>query len=413
MDIIHPRCAGLDVHKKTVVACARYVTEDGVVEVLTRSFGTMTADLLDLADWLASLGVSHAAMEATGVYWQPVWHILEDHLELILVNPRDIKQVPGRKTDVKDAQWIAQLLQCGLLSGSFVPPPVIRELRDLTRQRAVLVRQRAAVANRVQKVLEDANIKLGSVASDVLGASGRDMIAALIAGRDDPEELADLARRRLREKRPELVRALRGQVTEHHRFQLGRLMEQVGHLEGQIRRYRDRIAEVMGPAQAPPAAGPEAPPAAGPEAPPVPAEAGARSAEAEAVRRLATIPGVGEASAEVLVAEIGVEMGQFPTAGHLASWAGMCPGNDVSAGRSRSGRTTKGSVWLRTVLVQVAWAASHTKGTTLAAAYRGWAKRLGKKKALVALGHKILKVAYAMLKAGTDYVEHPPQGQIA
>jgi transposase len=412
MDIILPRCAGLDVHKKTVVACARSVTEGGVVEAVTRSFGTMTADLLALADWLASLGVTHAAMEATGVYWQPVWHILEDHLELILVNPRDIKQVPGRKTDVKDAQWIAQLLQCGLLSGSFVPPPVIRQLRDLTRQRAVLVRQRAAVANRVQKVLEDANIKLGSVASDVLGASGRDMIAALIAGREDPEELADLARRRLREKRPELVRALRGKVTEHHRFQLARLMEQVGHLEGQIGRYGERIAEVMEPAQAGPTVDPEATPTAGPEVTPA-AEEGARSAEAEAVRRLATIPGVGERSAEVIVAEIGVEMDQFPTAGHLASWAGMCPGNDVSAGRSRSGRTTKGSVWLRTVLVQVAWAASHTKGTALAAAYRGWAKRLGKKKALVALGHKILKVAYAMLKEGTDYIERPPQGQIA
>jgi transposase len=429
------RCAGLDVHKKTVVACARVVAPDDTVELTTRTFGTMTADLEDLAGWLAELGVTDVAMEATGVYWKPVWHILErsGRFALNLVNPRDIKQVPGRKTDVKDAEWIAMLLAHGLLPASFVPPPSIRRQRDLTRQRAVLVRQKARVANRVQKVLEEANIRLGSVASDVLGASGRAMIGALIEGRDDPEELADLARGRLREKGDQLRRALRGAVTEHHRFLLRTLMDQVRHLDGQIARYDERIAEAMGgeagvgarpdPSPVDPAPAPADPgevPAPAPADPgevPAPAEAasagpvGGATTAAEAARRLTTIPGIGERTAEVIVAEIGVDMDQFPTAGHLASWAGICPGNDVSAGVRRTGKTTKGSVWLRTALVQAAWAASHTKGTSLAAAYRCWAKRLGRKKALVALGHKILKVAYTMLKAGTDYTERLPKGQ--
>jgi transposase len=292
----------------------------------------------------------------------------------MLVNARHIKQVPGRKTDVKDAEWIAQLLQYGLLTPSFVPPPEIRDLRDLTRQRAQLVADKATVANRVQKVLESANIKLGSVASDVLGVSGRSMIAGLIAGCDDAARLAGKARGRLREKDAELRRALHGRVTEHHRFQLRQLMGQVLHLEGQIDTYSARIAEVMAPFAA-------------------------------AAARLATIPGIGPRVAEGIVAELGTDMKVFATAGHLASWAGMCPGNNESAGKRRSGRTTKGSVWLRTALVQAAWAASHTKETFLAAAYRKWAKRLGRKKALVALGHKILAVIYAMLKGETDYSE--------
>jgi transposase len=398
METIHRRCAGLDVHKKTVVACARIVGPDGSVEPVTRTFGTMTADLIELADWLAEMGVTHAAMEATGVYWKPVWHLLEGRFELMLVNARHIKQVPGRKTDVKDAEWIAQLLQHGLLSPSFVPPPSIRELRDLTRQRAVLVRQRAHVANRVEKVLEDANIKLTAVASDVLGASSRAMIAELIAGCEDPERLAGLARQRLRAKIPQLRQALRGKVTDHHRFQLRMLMDQVAHLDRQIGHYGERISEVMGPD----AVG--RPEAGRPEAGPSPAEA---------ARRLATIPGVGERSAEAIVAEIGTDMGRFATAAHLASWAGVCPGNDVSAGKRRSGRTTKGSVWLRTTLVQVAWAASHTKATTLSATYRRWAKRLGRKKALVALAHKLLRLMYALLKGGSDYAERLPKGQAA
>ena len=374
MDVLHDRCAGLDVHKKTVVACVRLVGHDGKVSHETRTFATTTAALLELADWLVAQGVRHAAMESTGVYWKPVWHLLEDRLELMLVNARHIKQVPGRKTDVKDAEWIARLLQHGLLTPSFIPPPAVRELRDLTRQRAQLVAEKATVANRVQKVLESANIKLGSVASDVLGVSGRAMIAGLIAGCEDPALLAGKARGRLRQKGAQLRLALQGRATEHHRFQLRMLMGQVLHLEGQIDGYEARITEVMSPFAA-------------------------------AAARLATIPGIGPRVAEAIVAEVGTDMTVFATAGHLASWAGMCPGNDESAGKRRSGRTTKGSVWLRTVLVQAAWAASHTKETSLAVAYRKWAKRLGRKKALVALGHKMLTVIHAMLKGGNDYVE--------
>jgi len=399
MELIHPTCAGLDVHKLSVVACLRRVGPDGGATLTTRTLGTMTADLLAMADWLAEAGVGHLAMEATGVYWKPVWNLLEGRFALMLVNPRDIKQVPGRKTDVKDAAWIAELLAHGLLSPSFVPPRATRQLRDLNRQRAVLAQQRAAVANRLQKVLEDANIKLAGVASDVLGVSGRAMLADLIAGVDDPGRLAGHARGRLREKREALQEALRGRVEDHHRFQLRMLLDQVTHLDGQIARYGDRIAQEM------------ARPGPAPPADPGPTETGPPSAE-EAARRLATIPGVGERSAQAIVAEIGPDMTPFATAGHLASWAGMCPGNDVSAGVRRTGKTTKGSVWLRRVLVQVAWAASHTKATSLSAAYKGWAKRLGRKKALVALGHKILRLAYTLLKKGLDYVESLPKTQV-
>jgi transposase len=382
MDILHDRCAGLDVHKKTVVACVRHVAADGRVEKQTRTFGTMTADLLELADWLKAQGVRHAAMESTGVYWKPIWHILDGAFELILVNARHIKQVPGRKTDVKDAEWIAQLLQHGLLSPSFVPPEPIRELRDLTRQRAQLVADKASVANRVHKTLEDANIKLASVATDILGASGRAMIAKLIRGESDPEVLADEARASLKKKVIPLRRALEGRVTEHHRFLLETLMDQLRGLEDLIARYTARIEEAMRP-----------------------------FAQAEA--RLMTIPGVGRQAAEVIVAEIGADMSRFPTAGHLASWAGLCPGNNESGGKRRGGKTTKGSRWLRTTLVQVAWAASHTKKTTFGATYRRWAKRLGKKKALVAVARKILVLAYTLLKIATDYQERLEPEQAA
>ncbi len=382
MDLIHSCCAGLDVHKKTVVACIRRTGPDGRVDRQVRTFGTMTADLLALADWLAAADVRQVAMESTGVYWKPVFHLLEDRFEVVLVNAHHIKQVPGRKTDVKDAEWIAQLLQYGLLRPSFIPPPPIRELRDLTRQRAQLVRDRAAVANRVQKVLEDANIKLASVASDPLGVSGRAMIRAMIAGEQDADKLAELARRRLRGKIPELKRALQGRVTAHHRFLLRMLLGQIEALEGLIAQFDDRIGVVMAPF-------------------------------VEAARRLEAIPGVGPQAAEVIVAEIGTDMTKFPTAGHLASWAGLCPGNDESAGKRRSGKTTKGSQWLRAVLVQVAWSASHTRETIFSAAYRKWAKRMGKKKALVALGHKILVVIYQLLKDQTQYQERAKPAQAA
>jgi transposase len=382
MDILHARCAGLDLHKKTVVACIRGVDPDGRVHTQTRTFTTMTAEILALADWLAAEGVRHVAMESTGVYWKPVWNLLEGRFEMMLVNARHIEQVPGRKTDVKDAEWIAQLLQHGLLSPSLVPPPPIRELRDLTRQRAQLVADKASVANRVHKTLEDANIKLSGVATDVLGASGRAMIARLIQGETDPGRLADEAKGTLRRKVLPLRQALEGRVTEHHRFLLGALMDQIRQLEGLIERYAARIDEAMRPFAA-------------------------------AEGRLMTLPGVGRQAAEVLVAELGPDMAKFPTAGHLASWAGLCPGNNQSGGKRHSGKTTKGSRWLRATLVQVAWAASHTKGTIFGASYRRWAKRLGKKKALIAVGPKVLVIAYHLLKAGTDYRERFVEAQAA
>lgn len=379
MDILHPSCAGLDVHKKSVTACVTRLV-DGELLKETREFDTMTGGILALADWLEQLGVRQVAMESTGVYWKPIFNLLEDRFEVMVVNAQHIKRVPGRKTDVKDAEWIAQLLQHGLLAPSFIPPPPFRELRDLTRCRTQLVRQRATVANRIQKELEDANIKLASVASDILGASGQAMIEAMIAGDDDPAELADLAKRRLREKIPQLQKAPRGRVTEHHRFVLRSFMDQVRHLDQQIARFDERIGELTTPL-------------------------------AEAKTRLQTIPGVGPASAEVIVSEIGVDMSRFPTSGHLSSWAGMSPGNDESAGKRRNAKTTKGNRWLRSTLVQVAWAATHTKATGFQAMYGRWVKRMGKKKALVALGHKILVLVHKLLTTGTDYQEPelPPQ----
>ena len=380
MDVIYDRCAGLDVHKKTVVACVRHLEVGGAVRKETRTFGTMTADLLELADWLKQEGVRHAAMESTGVYWKPIWHILEDAFDLVLINARHIKQVPGRKTDVKDAEWIAQLLQHGLLSPSFVPPEPIRELRDLTRQRAQLVAEKASVANRIHKTLEDANIKLSGVATDILGVSGRAMIAKLIQGETDPNRLADEARASLKKKVILLRRALEGRVTDHHRFLLRMLTDQLRQLEDLIARYSERIEEAMRPFT-------------------------------QAEERLMTIPGVGRQAAEVIVAEIGADMSRFATAGHLTSWAGLCPGNNKSADKRKSGRTTKGSQWLRTTLVQVAWAASHTKTTIFGATYQKWARRLGKKKALVAVARKVLELAYTLLKLQIDYQERlkPPQ----
>jgi transposase len=374
MRIVHDRCAGLDVHKKTVHAHVLWVDDDGELHAEARCFGTMTGNLLMLADWLAEHRVSHVAMESTGVYWKPIYHILEGHFDVMLVNAHHIKRVPGRKTDVKDAEWIAELLRHGLLSPSFIPPVEVRELRDLTRQRTILVRERATVANRVQKLLEDANIKLASVASDALGVSGRAMIRALIGGEEDPEKLADLARRRLRVKRPALRQAMLGRVTDHHRFLLRMLLDQVEYLERAIRQFEDRIEAALRPF-------------------------------ADAVARLEVVPGIGHTTAATIVAEIGVDMGRFPTAGHLASWAGMCPGNDQSAGKRRSGKTTKGDQWLRSMLVQAAWAAAHAKDTVFQAQYRRWSKRMGRKKALVAVGHKLLRVIYHLLQTGTDYRE--------
>jgi transposase len=374
---IYPCCAGLDVHKDTVVACLRRIEPGGKAHKEVRTFGTMTRDLLALSDWLAAAGVTHVAMESTGVYWKPIFNLLEGRFEVLLVNAQHVKQVPGRKTDVKDCEWIAQLLQHGLLRGSFIPPRPLRELRDLTRQRVQLLAERTAVANRIQKVLEDANIKLASVASDVLGVSGRAMLGALVRGEADPARLAELAKRRLRGKIPQLRSALHGQVTEHHRFLLGLLMDHLRHLEDWVERLSARIEEVMGPL-------------------------------AEQVRRLTTIPGVETRAAQNILAEIGPDMSPFPTAGHLASWAGVCPGNNQSAGKRRGGQTTRGNRWLRQAVVQSAWAASRSKGTYLSAHYRRLAARRGKKRAALALGHTLLVTIYHMLREGTDYSDLGP-----
>jgi transposase len=335
----------------------------------------MTKQLLDLADWLTEAGVSHVAMESTGVYWKPIWNLLEGQFEILLVNAQHIKKVPGRKTDVKDSEWIAQLLQHGLLRGSFVPVTLQRELRELTRQRRQLIDAKARVVNRIQKVLEDGNIKLGSVASEVLGVSGREMLRALIAGETNPQVLADLARRKLRAKIPQLQLALRGRVTSHHRILLQLMLEEVEQHEVWIARLSEHIAEVL----------------------PVP------FVEAQAL--LVTIPGLNEESAEYVLAEIGVNMDQFPSAGHLSSWAGICSGNRESAGKRKSGRTTKGNRWLRAILVQAAWAASHTKATYLAAYYHRLARHRGRKRALVALAHTMLVIIYHVLKKRIPYRE--------
>ena len=375
MDPLYPRCAGIDVHKNSVVVCVRCAGHAGKVSRTTRTFATMTRDLLDLSDWLASQGVTIVAMESTGVYWKPVFNILEDRFTVWLVNAAHIKQVPGRKTDVKDSEWIAQLLQHGLLRPSFVPPRPVRERRDLTHQRARLVSDKTSVANRIAKVLEDANLKLGAVATDILGVSGRLMIEALIGGQEDPAAMASMARGRLRKKATALQQALDGAVTEHHRDQLRRLWDQLHSLEGLIDRLDGRIVERMDPPTL------------------------------EAIGRLITIPGIDRWTAEVLVAELGTDMSVFPTSAHLASWAGVCPGNNRSGGKARSGRTTKGDRWLRRALTQAAWAASHTKETYLSAQYRRLAARRGKKRALVAVGHTILVVVYHILKDGTRYQE--------
>jgi len=374
MDVLHPCCAGLDVHKDSVYACVRRIGPGGGVRETVQVFGTMTPDLLQLADWLAAEGATHVAMESTGVYWKPVYYVLDEQFELVLANAQQLKRVPGRKTDAQDCAWIATLMQHGLIAASFVPPEPQRDLRELCRQRVQLTRQKAAVSNRIQKVLEDANLKLGSVASDVLGKSGRAMLRAIIAGETDPVTLAGLALGRLRKQLPRLRPALTGRVTEHHRFVLKLFLDEVEVVEEWVRRLEERIEAVLSPF-------------------------------AEAVRRWTTIPGVDRRTAQAVAAEIGTDMSRFPTEGHLSAWAGMCPGNDESAGRRRSGKTPKGSSWLKRALVQAAWAASHTKGTYLSAFYRRLAARRGRKRALVGLGHAMLGIMYHMQRTGTDYTD--------
>jgi transposase len=374
MHVVYSHCCGLDVHKRSIPACLLVSGAGSKGQHEIRRFGTVTRDLLELADWLQSQQVTHVAMASTGVYWKPGWNILEGHFEVGLVNAQHIKAVPGRKTDIKDCQWIAELLQHGLLRGSFVPPTPIRQLRDLTRMRASLRQDHTAVANRRQKILEDANIKLAAVASDWLGVSGRAILAQLLAGEEDAEKLAALSRGRLRAKLPALQLALAGRMTEHHRWRLRLLHEQLVFLEAQITTLEAKIQDQLSDYQ-------------------------------EAIALCTTIPGIEAVAAANLIAEIGVNMAQFPSAQHLASWAGICPGNNESAGKRLSGKPRKGSAWLRRSLCQAAWAAAHTKETYLAARFRRLAARKGKKRALVAVAHTILISLYHMLKNKQTYCE--------
>jgi transposase len=374
MEVLYQRCAGLDVHKKTVVACLITPDPQGGWHKETRTFSTMTLELLALSDWLQAAGCTHVAMESTGEYWKPVFNILEAHFEVLLVNAAHIKNVPGRKTDVKDAQWIAELLQHGLLKASFIPPVAQRELRDLTRHRSNFIRARAVLVNRVQQVLESANIKLASVATDVLGVSGRAMLNELIAGNTDAQAMAELAKGRMRDKRELLAQALTGRVKAHHRFVLAELLCQIDSLDETIDRFDAEIETYCAPFEA-------------------------------AIERLDTIPGVGREMAEMIVAEIGTDMSHFPTADHLAAWAGLAPGNDESAGKRRSGRTRKGNRTLRQGLIQAAHAAAHTKQTYLAAQYHRLAARRGNKRAIVAVAHSILVIAYHLISRQEEYRE--------
>ena len=377
MDVLYSRCCGLDVHKRSVVACLITPGLDGTPTKAIRTFGTMTEDLLALADWLLAAGCTHVAMESTGVYWKPVYNLLEDSFALLLANARHIKAVPGRKTDVRDCEWIADLLRHGLLTASFVPDRAQRELRDLTRYRTSLVRERTAEANRLQKTLEGANIKLAAVATDILGKSGREILAALVAGTTDAVALAELARGRLRDKIPELERALVGHIGAQQRFLVTEQLAHIDFLDAAIVRVSAEIAACLRPVE-------------------------------EAISRLDAIPGIGRPGAEALIAEIGTDMTRFPTAGHLASWAGMCPGNNESAGKRRSGRTRKGSPWLRALLVQMAHAAARKANSYFGAQYRRLAARRGKSRAAVAVAHSILVTAYFVLKRGTEYQDLGP-----
>ena len=374
MEIIHTHCAGLDVHKKTVVAKLIAPAAAGGLYQELQTFGTMTADLLTLSDWLQTHGVTHVAMESTGEYWKPVFNILEANFEVLLVNAQHIKAVPGRKTDVKDAAWIAELLRHGLLKASFVPPVGQRELRELTRYRSTFIKERATLVNRVQKVLESANLKLASVATDIMGVSGRAILQALVEGVATPEEMAELAKGRLREKRDQLAQALEGRVKAHHRFVLTELLCQIDGLDESLERFDAQIEAYCRPFE-------------------------------EVVVLLDTIPGVARRTAEIIVAEIGTDMSRFPSAAHLASWAGVAPGNNESAGKRRSGKTPKGNHALGVALNQAANAASHTKHTYLAAQYRRLAARRGKKRALVALEHSILIIAYHLIQRREPYHE--------
>lgn len=372
MQVLYTRCAGLDVHKDTIVASVRCVSPPMHQEV--RSFGTTTSELLALADWLAEHSCTHVAMEATGVYWKPVWHVLEAEFELVLANAAHIRNVPGRKTDVNDAMWIADLLAHGLIRASFVPPQAIQQLRDLTRTRKQLVREVSQHSLRIQKVLEDANLKLGSVLSDVLGKSGRAMLDAIVAGQSDPAALAALAQGTARQKTAELREALRGRITEHHRTMLRLHLQVIDALQRTLAELDAAVGKALAPIR-------------------------------QRARLLTTMPGISDLTANVVVAEIGVDMSRFPTAGHLISWAGLCPRSDESAGKRRSTRVRKSGTWIKTTLVTAAWSAVRVKTTYLRAQFLRIKARRGAKKAILAVAASMLTAAYHMLRDGTEYAD--------
>jgi len=375
IQVVHACCCGLDVHKRQVQACVLRTTAAGQVEQHQRSFGTVSADLLALGDWLASLGCTHVAMESTGVYWKPIFNVLDGQFTVWVVNAQHLKQVPGRKTDVSDAAWIAGLLRHGLVRPSFIPDQDQRELRELTRYRRSLVNERTAEVNRLQKTLEGANIKLASVASDVTGLSARAMLEQLVAGHSDPALLAQLAQGKMKAKIPALERALAGRFGAHQRFLVARQLAHLDSLDALIAELDGEVARRLAPFE-------------------------------EEVALLDTIPGVGRRTAQDLLAEIGPDMSQFPDAAHLASWGGMAPGNHISAGKRKGGKTRKGSRWLRALLVVAAQAVGRSKDPVLGARFRALAARRGKERAAVAVGHAILVLAYHILRTHQPY--HPP-----
>lgn len=374
MELLNARVAGLDVHQATVVATVRVPGESGTRLVVTETFGTMTADLLALRDWLQAYGVTHVALESTGVYWKPVYYILEEGVTLLLINMVALKHVPGRKTDVKDSEWLAQLLECGLLRASFVPPPPIRELRDLTRYRVQQVRDHAQEVNRLCKVLEDAGLKLTSVLTDVMGVSGQAMLRALVAGTTDPVVLADLARGRLRKKLPALRQALVGRFRAHHAFLVEQILAKIDFLDETLDRLTAEIDRRVAPFE-------------------------------PMLAALDTIPGINRIGAVSILAETGGDMRAFPSAAHLCSWGAMCPGHNESAGKRRTGKTRKANRYLRGTLIQAALGATHTKGTALQARYQRVRRHRGHKKAVVAVGHQILEIAYFIMRDGVTYDE--------